>query len=139
VVIGLFTVPMLMFATLSLVFGVRDALSPPLLRVTVGSLILPSSLREYGPEEERDEETDATSSEKTRASGHPETIPFESIRLVHREVVSPATNRLIIAYDLSNRALVIDQSMMEPADFDELESVLRSAMPIAFVPAPSPQ
>jgi hypothetical protein len=51
---------------------------------------------------------------------------------------APTNNRLMIVYALIDRTLVIEQSMMQPADFDELETVLRTAIPSAFAPAPPP-
>jgi hypothetical protein len=139
VVIGVFTVPLIMFAILSLAFGVRDAISPPLLRVRPSSLILPSALREFTTVEEQENRAGSEHRKSTPLPAHPEEIPFATIRRVRREGGNaPTNNRLMIVYALIDRTLVIEQSMMQPADFDELETVLRTAIPSAFAPAPPP-
>ncbi|HJZ56595.1 MAG TPA: hypothetical protein VKE74_16635, partial [Gemmataceae bacterium] len=62
-----------------------------------------------------------------------------AIRWVRRETGStPDTAKLMIVHDLSPATLVIERSMMWPDDFEELETVLRAAVPDAFGPAPLP-
>ena len=131
VVGGLFGIPMLFMAALTLYLGIRDSISPPLLRVTPTSLLLPESMRGTMP-------NDASGEPKPDATvPHPEEIPFSAIRWVRREgPINPGSHKLVIVHDLAPTKLVIEQYMMRWGDFDELETVLRTAIPAAFAPAP---
>jgi hypothetical protein len=131
VVGGLFGAPMLLMAAFALVSGIRDSISPPLLRVTPSSLRLPASLMGNRPVDESGEPKTDTS------PPHPEEIPFSAIRWVRREgPINPGSHKLVIVHDLAPTTLVIEQYMMHWGDFDELETVLRTAIPAAFAPAP---
>lgn len=131
-VIGLFGTPMLFFALFSVYAAVRDSVAPPLLRVTPGSLLLPAILRQPTCEPAADDER------RDPPPAHPEVVPFSAIRRVRREGGhAPASHRLTIVHDLSPQSLVIEAGLMNPADFDELESALRAAVPAAFAAAPS--
>jgi hypothetical protein len=44
----------------------------------------------------------------------------------------------VIVHDLSSVTLELKQDMMRATDFDELETVLRAAVPEAFVALPVP-
>lgn len=129
--IGLFTAPMLLFALLMVYSGVRDTIRPPLLRVTPTALRLPLDLRGEWPQDEPGEpKADASPPQ-------PEEVPFTAIRWVRRESkVNPGSDRLMIVHDLAPVTLVIEQYMMQRGDFDELETVLRAALPAAFATAP---
>jgi hypothetical protein len=131
VVIGVFGAPMLLLAVLSLVMGVRDAFRPPLLRVTPTTLVLPEGLRGDPPQDEQGEPKPGA------PPPQPSEIPFAAIRWVRREGrPNPGSDRLVIVHDLAPTTLVIEQFMMRTADFDELETVLRAAIPAAFAAAP---
>jgi hypothetical protein len=131
VVGGLFGAPMLFVALVSLLAGIRDTISPPLLRVRLRALLLPDSLKGVAPSDEDGEPTPGA------AAPHPEEIPFDAIRWVRREgPINPGSHKLVIVHDLAPTTLVIEQYMMQAADFDELETVLRAAIPAAFAPAP---
>jgi hypothetical protein len=135
-VISLFTTPMILLALLALGSAIRDTTRPPLLRVTPTSLLLPVSLRDVRPEQEKqDERGEPKDPDPTPA--HPEEIPFAAIRWVRRESkVNPGSDRLLIVHDLAPTTLIVEQYMMRREDFDELETVLRAAIPAAFAPAP---
>jgi hypothetical protein len=135
-VIGLFTAPMLLFSLLMVYSGIRDAVRPPLLRVTPTALVLPLALRDFPPEQqEQDERGEPKKPDPPGA--HPEELPFAAIRWVRRESkVNPGSDRLMIVHDLAPVTLVIEQYMMRRGDFDELETVLRTALPAAFASAP---
>jgi hypothetical protein len=116
---------------------VRDAIRPPLLRVTPTTLLLPGDAR--GQALEKDARGNPIYSGPRT---HPEEIPFTAIRWVRREVgANPGNDRLLIVHDLSPTTLELQQSLMRDADFDELETVLRAAVPEAFtaLPVPPPQ
>jgi len=136
VVIGVFTTPMLLFSILMLLLGVREAISPPLLRITPNALLLPPSLCDLRTDQE--EQTDRGEPKSLDPPpAHPAVIPFPAIRWVRREVSGHTPNsNLMIVHNLSPRTLVIEQVMMNREDFDELETVLRAAVPNAFAPAP---
>jgi hypothetical protein len=138
IIIGLFGLPLLFLALLSLIGGIRDTINPPLLRVTTTSLILPTNLREDSTEEELDERGEPK--DPNQPPAHPEEIPFSAIRWIRREgPPNPGSDKLMIAHDLSQQTLVIEQPLMHAADFDELETVLRAALPKAFANAPPAQ
>jgi hypothetical protein len=128
--IGLFTAPMLLLALLSLGSGIVHVIRPPLLRLTSTELRLPKAARGASPPNEGDE---------TKAGlPQPEVIPFSAIRGVRREgKFNPGNYRLVIVHDLATTRLEIEQSMMRAADFDELETVLRAAIPATFAPTPT--
>lgn len=135
-VIGMFTAPMLLFSLLMVYAGIRDVIRPPLLRVTPTALLLPAELRGVRPEdEEQDERGEPKDLDPPPA--HPEAIPFTAIRWARRESkVNPGSDRLMIVHDLAPVTLVIEQYMMRRDQFDELETVLRAALPVAFASAP---
>ena len=127
-VMGVFGIPTLFMSFRSLFVGVRDSLRPPLVRVTATALILPPEAR---GEPARGEHGERLSD----APPHPETIPLAAIRQIARD--GPPFNQvLLVAHDLSATPLHIAQHMMWVADFDDLESVLRAAIPAAFVRPP---
>jgi hypothetical protein len=136
-VIGCFGAPMILMAVAALSMGIRESIKPPLLRVTTTSLILPPNLRENSTTEEQDEQGEPKNPNQPPA--HPEEIPFRAIRWVRREGPhNPGNDKLLIVHDLSAQTLVIEQAMMNTADFDELETVLRRALPGVFTSAPPP-
>jgi hypothetical protein len=146
-VAGLFGTPMLFMALVGLVTGVRESIAPPTLRVTPTALILPVSLKGTTPGDESGEKPaeplvvyghPVTPPEGSRQGAtHPDEIPFSAIRWVRREgPVNPGSHKLVIVHDLAPTTLVIEQYMMQWGDFDELEAVLRAAIPAAFAPAP---
>jgi hypothetical protein len=129
--IGLFTAPMLLFALLMVYSGIRDTIRPPLLRVTPTALRLPLDLRGETPQDELGEP------KKGAPPPQPEELPFTAIQWVRRESkVNPGSDRLMIVHDLAPVTLVIEQYMMRREDFDELDRVLRAALPAAFAAAP---
>jgi hypothetical protein len=135
-IIGLFTTPMLLFALLMVYSGIRNAIRPPLLLVTLTGLYLPLELRGLRPEQEEQDEQGEPRSRQPPPE-HPAEIPFPSIRWVRRESkVNPGSDRLMIIHDLAPITLVIEQFKMRREDFDELETVLRAAIPAAFACAP---
>jgi hypothetical protein len=110
---------------------VKNALRPPRVRATPAALLLPAEAR-------GDRERDENGYEKLDAPyPQPELIPFAAIRWVRREGW-PNRAKLVIVHDLSQTTLVIEQSLMRPADFDELETLLRAAVPGAFAALPVP-
>jgi hypothetical protein len=130
-VIGLFAAPMILMAVVALVAGIRDSISPPMLRVTPTALLLPEGPRGETPLD------DSGEPRKDVPPPQPEEIPFTAIKWVRRErMYNPGSDRLLIVHDLAPTTLVIEQYMMYAADFDELETVLRAAIPGAFAPAP---
>jgi hypothetical protein len=129
------TLMAVLFAVLAFVLAVRETVSPPLVRVTLTALLLPDDVRGQGLE--KDEKGNPKMDGPRQ---HPEELPFRAIRWVRREAGSPAGNdKLVIVHDLSPATLELHQSMMRPADFDELETVLRRAVPEAFTALPVPQ
>jgi hypothetical protein len=127
-VMGVFGIPTLAMAFLSLAGGIRDTFRPPLLRVTVTGLVLPIEARGDPPEDEYGEPIGDEPPQ-------PETVPFAAIKWVKRG--GPRLNEAMeIAHDLSKVELRIRQCMMRRADFDELEGALRDAVPAAFLSAP---
>jgi hypothetical protein len=130
---GLFGAPMLFMAVAGLITGVRESIAPPVLRVTPTSLLLPDGLKGTAPKDEDGEPKPGAT------PTHPEEVPFSAIRWVRREgAVNPGSHKLVIVHDLAPVTLVIEQYMMNWGDFDELETVLRTAIPAAFAPAPPP-
>jgi hypothetical protein len=130
-IIGLFGMPMLLLAVASIAMGIRDAFRPPLLRVTPTTLVLPEGLRGDPPQDEQGEP------KPNAPPPQPSEIPFAAIRWVRREgKPNPGSDRLVIVHDLAPTTLVIEQFMMRTGDFDELETVLRAAVPAAFAAAP---
>ena len=127
-VLGVFGIPTLVMAFLTLAGGIRDTVRPPLLRVTATALVLPAEARGEPPQDEHGEPLSAE-------PPHPETIPFAAIRWVRRG--GPRFKQsLEVAHDLSASTLHLARDMMRAADFDELEAVLRAALPEAFASAP---
>jgi hypothetical protein len=123
-VIGIFGLPTLGMAVWSLIAGVRDTLRPPVLRVTAEALVLPIEARGEPPQDEHGEPIGTEPPQ-------PETVPFAAIRRVTRG--GPRRNEIMeVAHDLSEKPLQIKQHMMRVADFDELEKLLRTAVPGAF-------
>jgi hypothetical protein len=132
-VAGVFGAPMFFLALFSVAAGIRNTISPPLLRVTPTALLLPKTLR--GSTETLDEDNPEPAPDMPQ----PEEVPFTAIRWARREgPINPGSHKLLIVHDLSKETLVVEQAMMRPSDFDELETVLRAAIPAAFAPAPPP-
>jgi hypothetical protein len=130
------TLMSVLMAVVAFIGAVRDAVRPSLLRVTPSALRLPTDAR--GQPLEKDEQGNP---KQDGPRTHPEEIPFRAIRWIRREAgTSPGHDRLLIVHELSPATLELQQNMMRPADFDELETVLRAAVPEAFValPVPSP-
>jgi hypothetical protein len=126
-VVGLFTLPLLFFSFSTLYSGIRDRIRPPLVRVTPTALMLPPAPRAGRPEQEKQEERDEPKSRDSPT--HPEAIPFAAIRALYRESkVNPGSDRLVIVHDLAPMPLVLEQYMMHPTDFDDLERVLRRSL-----------
>lgn len=131
---GLCAAPFVLLALAAAVMAGRNLISPPLLRVTPTALRLTDDLR--GPALEKDE---SGNPKPDSPRAHPEEIPFARIRWVRRETTGSAGwDKLLIVHDLSAATLELQQSMMRPADFDELETVLRAAVPEAFAALPTP-
>lgn len=127
---GLFGIPLLLMAVASVSVAVRNAMRPPLLRVTPAALLLPLLLREESTPAEIDEHGEM---KRSVLPAHPEEIPFAAIRVVRRESkANPGSDRLVIEHTLAKVPLAIEQFMMNRPDFDELETVLRAALPTAF-------
>jgi hypothetical protein len=135
-VIGVFGLPLLFFAAFTIFAGIRDAIAPPSIRVTPDSLMLPAILRQYNCKSEKEDEYgECKTTEPVQA--HPEVIPFSAIRFVRRDrSCSPIEHKLLIVHDLGQQILEIEQSLMNRHEFNELEAVLRSAVPPAFSPTP---
>jgi hypothetical protein len=130
-VLGVFGIPTLVMSLLTFLGGIRDTFRPPLLRVTATALVLPAEARGDPPQDEDGEPISDVPS-------HPETVPLAAIRWVRR-AGPPFKQTLEVAHDLSASTLHIVRHMMRPADFDELETVLRAAIPAAFASAPPPK
>lgn len=129
------TLVAILFAVAAFIVAVRDAVRPPLVRVTLTALQLPDEVR--GQALEKDEQGNPKMDGPRQ---HPEELPFKAIRWVRRETGStPGNDKLVIVHELSPVTLELQQSMMLPADFDELETVLRRAVPEAFTALPVPQ
>lgn len=133
-VIGVFGIPTLAMAFLSLAGGIRDTFRPPLLRVTATAFLLPIEARGDPPHDEYGEPIG-------EEPPHPAELPFTAIRWVRRH--GPRFNQVMeIAHELSEQVLVLKEHMMRTADFDDLEAVLRATIPAAFLtapPAPPPE
>ena len=134
-IIGGFGIPMLFFALFAIYAGIRDSIAPPLLRLTATSLLLPAILRQRTCEEEEIDDRGEPKNPDPPAA-HPEVIPFTAIRSVRRENALRIGTVMTVVHDLGEQSLVIEQGMMNREDFEELEAVLRVAIPAAFVPAP---
>lgn len=117
-VMGVFGAPTLGMAVWSLVAGVRDTFRPPLLKLTPVALVLPIEARGEPPQDEHGEPTSAE-------PPHPEAVPLAAIRSV-ATVGAPGRRALEIGHDLSKDKLRIEQNMMRPADFADLEARLRA-------------
>jgi hypothetical protein len=126
-VIGIFGIPTFLFGVLSLYSGIRHRVRPPLLRLTATAIILPPTAREDGTQDEIDENGDV----KLRPP-HPAEIPFSAIRVVRREG-PPHSQNLVILHDLCESKLIIRDYMIGLTQFQELEQLLRTAAPHAFV------
>jgi hypothetical protein len=127
-ILGVFGIPTLGMAFWSLAAGIRDTFRPPVLRVTAAALVLPIEARGEPPQDEYGEPIG-------EEPPQPETVPFTVIRRVTR--AGPRRNEVMeVTHDLSATALQIKQHMMRAADFDELEKLLRAAVPQAFAEAP---
>jgi hypothetical protein len=127
-VIGVFGIPTLGMAFLSLWAGIRDTFRPPLLRVTATALVLPIEARGNPPQDEYGEPV-------SEEPPQPETVPFAAIRWIRRGGTR-FNSVLVVAHDLSTEELRIQQGMMRLADFEDLEQLLRAALPVAFLSAP---
>lgn len=130
-VAGAFGAPMIVLAVVTVVAGILRTVRPPLLRVTPAALLLTADLR---GEPERDEDGET---KPGAGPPHPVELPLSAIRWVRREgPLNRGSHRLLISHDRAPVALVIEEAMMRPADFDELETALRAAIPAAFAAAP---
>ena len=124
---GLFAIPVLVMAFLTLLGGIRNEFHPPLLRVTPTGLLLPKDLRGEPPPDDDGVVVPGT------PPPHPEWIPFAAIRSVKREGPrNTGSDRLVIVHDLAPVELVIRQHMMNAADFEALEALLRAAVPASL-------
>jgi hypothetical protein len=133
---GAFGTPLLVMAVFTVIIGIRERIHPPLLRVTTTSLLLPARLQ---VDQAADDSEELTEGKPAPRNLQPEEIPFRAIRWVRREgPINPGSHKLLIVHDLASTTLVIEQHMMQPGDFDELEMVLRAAIPAAFAAAPPP-
>ncbi len=129
-IIGGLTGLSVIFVLFGIVVAVRAIVSPSQVRLSTSALHLPTSFF-CGLATRVAEGTDRDSSEQ------PEEIPYRAIRWVRRETgTAPGNDRLMIAHELSTETLEVRQSMMRPDDFDELETILRAAVPDAFAAAP---
>lgn len=130
------TLMSILLAVMAFVSGVRESIRPPLLRVTTRALLLPEQAQ--GVPLEKDARGNPLSDGPRT---HPEELPFAAIRWVRRETGTGGTgnDRLVIVHNLSAATLELHQNMMRAADFDELETVLRAAVPEAFAALPVPQ
>jgi hypothetical protein len=127
-VIGVFGIPTLAMAFLSLSQGIRQTFRPPVLRVTATALVLPIEARGEPPQDEYGEPIG-------EEPPQPETVPFAAIRWINR--TGPRFNRVLhVAHDLSGQELHIQECMMRTGDFEALEERLRAALPAAFQNAP---
>lgn len=117
-VMGVFGVPTLGMAAWSLAEGVRDTLRPPVLVLTPNALVLPDGARGQPPRDEHGEPLSNTPPQ-------PVTVPLAAIRSV-ATVGAPGRRTLEIGHDLSADKLVIEQNMMRPSDFADLEARLRT-------------
>lgn len=128
------TMMSILFAVVAFGLSVRYAVRPPLLRVTPTMLLLPNDAR--GQVLEKDEQGNPKPDSPLT---HPEEIPFTAIRWIRREAgTSPGNDRLLIVHNLSPATLELQQNMMSDTDFEELEVVLRAAVPEAFTALPVP-
>ncbi|MCI0699734.1 MAG: hypothetical protein L0241_01440 [Planctomycetia bacterium] len=129
--IGLFVAGMFLLSLVAIGSGIKEVISPDLLRITPTALYLPDSLRGIDNSEE------AKKQDPPKHPKQPEEIPFSAIKWIRCETRSgPNDDRLMIVHDLSDHTLEIKQHMMAPTDFDELETVLRAAIPHVFTPVP---
>jgi hypothetical protein len=127
---GLFGIPLLFMAIASITVAIRNSVRPPFLCVTPTALHLPMHLREESTPDELDEHGEV---KRDVPPAHPEEIPFAAIRSARRESkLNPGSDKLVIEHALAKAPLVIEQFMMSPSDFDELETVLRAAIPAVF-------
>jgi hypothetical protein len=127
-VMAAFGAPTLAMAFWSVIAGVRDTFRPPVLRVTATGLVLPRVTRGEPPEDEH--------GLPTKELPQPEVLPFAAIRQVTRS--GPRFNEVLeVAHDLCPEPLALRQHMMRRADFEELERLLRAAVPQAFAGAPA--
>lgn len=127
-VMGLFGVPTLAMSLFSLAGGLRDTLRPPLLKLTASALLLPDEARGDPPQDEYGEPT-------STEPPHPRELPFVAVRWAKRSG-PPLNPVLLVSHELSAQELQIRRNMMRRADFDDLEAVLRAALPAAFQNAP---
>lgn len=131
-VLGVFGAPTLGLSLASLAGGVRATFRPPLLRITATALVLPPEARGEPPRDEYGEPV-------SREPPHPAEVALAAVRAV-RTAGPPFKRVLELTHDLSGTPLRLEQYMMRPADFDDLEARLRAALPAAFAPpAPRPE
>lgn len=121
IVMGVFGLPTLGMAALSLAAGVRDTLRPPVITLTAAALALPAEARGEPPQDEHGEPL-------SDEPPHPAEVPLAAVRSV-RLVGPPSKRALEVAHDLCPQPLRIERYMMRPADFDELEARLRALVP----------
>jgi hypothetical protein len=128
VLCGLAT-PALLLAPLMLVLAVRETLNPQFLRITTRALHLPEQLRGNRPKDENGQLI------PDAPPPQPEEIPFAAIKWIRRED-GPGGSQLLIVHDLSPTTLIISQINLNGTDFEELQTILKAAVPAAFAAAP---
>lgn len=129
-VMGVFGIPTLAMSLLSLLGGIRDTFRPPLLKLTATAFVLPVEARGEPPQDEFGEPIGDEPPQ-------PEVVPFAAVRRVARGG-PPLAPVLLVTHGLSKVELRLERNMMRKADFDDLEAVLRAALPAAFAPLESP-
>ncbi len=120
-IMAIFGVPTLAMAFWSLATGVRDTIRPPVVRVSSTGLTLPRTARGEPPEDEH-------GLPLSKEPPQPEVLPFTAVRAVTRR--GPYRNEMLeVTHDLCDAPLQFRQYMMRAADFNELEELLRAALP----------
>jgi hypothetical protein len=129
-IIGGLTGLSLIFLLFGFVVAFRAIVNPSQVRLSTSALHLPTRFFDGLA-------TRVAEGAKPDSSEQPEEIPYRAIRWIRREKgLTPESDRLMIVHELSSATLEIRQSMMRPDDFDELEMILRTAVPDAFAAAP---
>lgn len=129
VVLGGLALPLLLLAPLMLIVAVKDMLHPQYLRLNTRELVLPLQLRGMQPKDEKGQPIpDATFPQ-------PKVIPYSAIRWIRRED-GTSGSQLLIVHDLSTTTLIIQSTSLSGGDFEEMETILKTAVPAAFAAAP---
>ncbi len=121
--------PTLLLAPVLLYVAVVDARRPQFLRITTTALQLPPRLQGVRPTDEKGEPL------PDAPTPQPEEIPFSAIQWIRRED-GVGGSQLLLVHNLRPTTLVISQYIMQAADFEELERILRAALSAAFAAAP---